>query len=60
MRPPPRVHTPEEIADARRDIKESECTGDAEVKRSAEQDIAALQDQRQQAQDSLNRLEQKQ
>jgi len=42
----------EEIRDARRDIKEAETVGYAEIIRIAQQDIAALQDQRQQAQDS--------
>jgi len=36
----------EEISDARRDIKEAETIGDDEAARMAEQDIAALQDQR--------------
>ena len=43
-----------ELADCRRDWKEADCIGDDELKRGIEQNIAALQDQRQQAQDSLN------
>jgi hypothetical protein len=46
----------EEIADAKRDIKEAETVGDDEAKRLAEQDIAALQNQRQRAVDSLIRI----
>ena len=43
----------EEIRDARRDIKEAETPGDEDIIRAAQQDIAALENQRQQAQDSL-------
>ena len=43
----------EEISDARRDIKEAETAGDDDVIRAAQQDFAALEDQRQQAQDLL-------
>jgi hypothetical protein len=46
----------EEIGDARRDIKEAETIGDADVIRAAQQDVAALEDKRQQAQDSLANL----
>jgi hypothetical protein len=46
----------EEIRDAKRDIKEAETVGDGDVIRAAQQDIAALEDQRQQAQDSLRNL----
>jgi hypothetical protein len=42
----------EEIRDTRRDIKEADTVGDGEVIRAAQQNIAALQDERQQAQDS--------
>ncbi|HEX2475379.1 MAG TPA: hypothetical protein VHK01_11560 [Lacipirellulaceae bacterium] len=42
----------QEIRDARRDIKEAETVGDGGVIRAAQQDIAALEDQRRQAQDS--------
>jgi hypothetical protein len=47
----------EEIHDARRDIKEAETVSDGEVIRAAQQDISALEDQRQQAQDSLANLD---
>jgi hypothetical protein len=46
----------EEISDCRRDIKETETTGDVEVRRSAEEHMSALRDQRQQAADSLELL----
>jgi hypothetical protein len=45
----------DEIGECRRDWKEADCTGDDEVKRDVEQNIAALHDQRRQAQDSLIR-----
>ena len=46
----------DELGDCRRDWKEADCVDDDEVKRQIDENIAALQDQRQQAVDSFSRL----